>query len=123
MKGSKQSRTVVIHPEAALNILKLINEYSLEHEDYLFQSRKGNNKPISPRQAFEVLKTAYRAAKLQGNTGTHSMRKSFCKRVYDASGKDLLITQRAMNHVSLSSTQSYLDCDAEVVDELVANLK
>lgn len=123
MKGSHSSRTVVLHSEAQLNVLKLINEYSLEHEDYLFQSRKGMNQPITRYRAWSILKAAYRACKLQGKVACHSTRKSYSRRFYDASGQSLIKTQRALGHSNISSTVSYLSVDDEEIDNIILNLK
>lgn len=123
MKGNKSSRTVAIHPEASENILKLINQYNLEHDDYLFQSREGNNKPISSRHAWSILKVAFRLARLQGKCSTHSCRKSFAQRLYKASGNSLIKTQKGLGHSSISSTISYLSVDDEEIDSIILNLK
>ena len=40
--------------------------------------------------------------------GSHSMRKSFCRRLYEASGKDINLTRVGMGHSSITVTQAYL---------------
>lgn len=123
MKGSHSSRTVVLHSEAQHNILKLINEYNLEHDDYLFQSRKGMNRPITRYRAWSILKAAYRACKLQGKVACHSTRKFFAEKLYSASGNSLIKTQRGLGHKNISSTISYLSVDDNEIDEIILSLK
>lgn len=123
MKGKHSSRSVILHPEAQQSLVKLINEYSLQPNDFLFQSRKGLNNPISKQHAWLILKTAYRACRLQGHCSTHSMRKSLAARVYAASDRDLVKTSKALGHANVSSTISYLDCNSEELDDLIKNLK
>jgi integrase len=49
---------------------------------YVFQSRKGPNRPISRRQALRILREVYDADELTGPLGTHAMRKTFANQVY-----------------------------------------
>lgn len=48
----------------------------LEDEDFLFQSRKGVNKPITRETAYRVLKELEPKFKLD-RVGTHTLRKTF----------------------------------------------
>lgn len=123
MKGSHESRTIVLHPEASSSVLKLITEYNLSPNDYLFQSRKGLNNPISTRQAWYILKIAFKAAQLSGKVSCHSTRKSFASKVFEASNRNLVVTQKALGHRNVSSTISYLDCESEIVDNLILGIK
>jgi integrase len=65
------------------------------------------------------LKKAFRAAGVEGNTGTHSLRKTFCNKVYRALRNDLIATQAAMHHRSISSTIRYLSFDAAEVESAI----
>lgn len=123
MKGKHSSRTTILHPEAKSAILELINAEHLESEHYLFQSRKGINQPIKRGQAWTILKTAFRMCQLQGKVATHSLRKSFAARVYEATNKDIVKTQHALGHKSLSSTSSYLDASSDEIDNAILSIK
>ncbi|WP_298846637.1 hypothetical protein [uncultured Clostridium sp.] len=48
----------------------------MSDEEYLFQSRKGGNKPISRVQAYRILNNAAKHVRLQ-EVGTHTLRKTF----------------------------------------------
>jgi len=59
--------------------------------------------------------------------GTHSLRKTFCRRIYEASGHDLVLTKAAMGHAHLSTTERYLAADetraAALIRALPAGLR
>ena len=42
------------------------------------------------------------------NYGTHSLRKTFCRKIYRAVGHDINLTRAVMGHASISTTQKYL---------------
>jgi integrase len=121
-KGKVQSRTVALH-QSAKEALKIHLEQmgDLPPTCPLFLSRNQNQslKPISRFQAHGLLKAAYAEAGLIGHLATHTMRKSFAKRLYAAFNKDLILTQKALGHKSILSTVSYLEADQTEVDQAV----
>lgn len=121
-KGKSQGQSVLIHPAVKPFLSQLILEYSLKPTEFLFKSEKGENQAINRVWAWRVLKAAYNAAGLQGKVACHSMRKSYAKRIYELSDKDLLITQKALRHKSILSTISYLDVEQETVDNLISKV-
>lgn len=123
MKGKRASRTIPLHSEAKRAIAHLILEYNLTPESYLFQSRKGINQPIEPRQVNRILKAAVNRLGLAGSISSHSMRKTLANRVYLASGKDIIATRDALGHSNSSSTSHYLAVSQEVVDALILGIK
>lgn len=123
MKGKLSSRTIPLHEDAKLAIERLIKYSSLSQDDYLFRSRQGDNKAITRRQAAHILKQTFDSLELQGKVSHHSFRKHYCKKVYEASGKDIITTQKAMAHKSLSSTQHYLEANQDEVDAIILGLK
>ena len=50
------------------------------------------------------------------------MRKTFADRVYRASGRDLVRTQRALGHVNINSTVQYLSWSLDDLQELILQL-
>jgi integrase len=74
-------------------------------------------------QAFRVLVDACVACGIDTTRiSTHSLRKTFVRRVYAASGNDLIRTQRAVGHSSPITTARYLETDAADLDRLVLTL-
>ena len=86
---------------------------------FIFQSKKGRNKPISRVHAWRILNEAYDANEMAGKLGTHSMRKTFADRVYDKLGRDLVKTQRALGHRNINSTVQYLSFREEEIDAAI----
>jgi integrase len=124
MKGKSTSREVLLHDEVKAVIKEYVNTLGCySPNDPLFKSRQGENKPISRKQAWLILKEAYKEVGLKGSTGTHSARKSFARSVYEASGHDIVLTQKAIGHASIVTTIKYLDIKQDEVDEVIRKLK
>jgi integrase len=84
------------------------------------QGADGHPKAISRVQARNILIEAYAANGLEGQLGTHAMRKTFANRIYEKLGHALVKTQRALGHANINSTVSYLsfreaDIDAAIL--------
>jgi integrase len=126
MKGKWQGRSVILHPEAkaalATWLMAMPRHGAVTPDTYLFQSRKGVNRPLRRGQAGHILRQAYAAAGLTGMIGCHGMRKTFGQRVYEKSGRDLRATQHAMGHKSPASTAAYLAVDEQAIDTIILAL-
>jgi site-specific recombinase XerD len=85
----------------------------------VFLSRKGDNRPVTRVHAWRVLHQAFTDTDLGGKLGTHSMRKTFANKVYDALGHDLIKTQRALGHRNINSTACYLSFREEDIDRAI----
>ena len=118
MKGKKRGREIPLHPEARAALKAYLFGAS---NDAKKPEVAGNDKlfPFTRQHAWRIFKNAVTAAALTGKLGTHAMRKTFAKRVYHALGKDLINTQRAMGHASVSSTASYLAFEEEEIDKAI----
>lgn len=92
-------------------------------DQFLFRSRSGDNRPISRTQAHRLLKSLCRECGVDSTRiSTHSLRKSFVRAVYDASGHDLVRTQRIVQHALALTTARYLESTQTELDELVLGL-
>lgn len=105
MKGKLASRTIPLS-QGVQDVLKEYIETLPATQEYLFSSRKGGR--ISRVHAWRILRQAVLANKLKGKVATHSARKTFCEAIYKASNKDIVMTQAAMGHASLSNTAKYI---------------
>lgn len=74
---------------------------------YLFKSKKGDNKAISRIQAYDLINAAARACGIEGNIGTHTLRKTFGYHARIA-GVDISILQNIFNHSSPGITKRYI---------------
>ena len=125
MKKKTEGRTVLLHPDAKLALAEWVDELKTpslsptSRSTYLFRSRKGRNRPISRIHAWRAIREAYESNELRGPLGTHSMRKTFANRVYDALEHDLVKTQRALGHKNINSTVQYLSFREEEIDAAI----
>ena len=124
IKGKTHGRTVLLHPEVKQAVALWLNESAEIPSDYtyLFKSRKGSNQPISRKQAWRILDTLISRVGLSGKFGTHTMRKSFAKKIYELLDHDLVKTQKSLGHVSIQSTVSYLSFDQGEIDNAILSL-
>jgi integrase len=123
-KGKRAGFSLPIHPaaQAALTAYLLADRANVSASSPLFRSAKtsnGGSRALDRSGAWRRLKKAFRGAGVEGNTGTHSLRKTFCNRVYRALGNDLIATQAAMHHRSITSTIRYLSFDAVEVEKAI----
>jgi integrase len=97
-------------------VKKAIDEYitGMDLQEYLFQSRKGDNKPISRVQAYRVLKKAGNELGIE-HLGTHTLRKTFGYHHYKQN-KDVALLQRIFNHNSPTTTLEYIGINQEEID-------
>jgi integrase len=124
MKGQHESRTVPLNPRLAPALGAWLAELE-RHGGYtaqtpLFRSAKGG--AIHRQHAWTVLRRGYVKAGLRGKLATHTLRKTFAKRLYEATGRDLVHTKHALGHRSLSSTEHYVSFPEEALSDLIRDL-
>ncbi|WP_031368501.1 tyrosine-type recombinase/integrase, partial [Clostridium botulinum] len=90
---------------------------NLKQNDYIFQSRKGINSPISTTQAYRILKEGAESLGIE-NFGTHSLRKSWGYWTYKASRYNIGLIMDTFNHSSEKITLKYIGITQEDKDEL-----
>ena len=86
----------------------------MEDEDYIFKSKKGNNKPISRVQAYRILNDAGKRIGLN-EVGTHTLRKTFGYHFYQKT-KDIALLQELFNHSAPSVTLRYIGINQDMMD-------
>lgn len=123
MKKKMEGRTVALHSEAREVLELWVRELmALGHVDpktFVFRSREGANQSLDRRSAWHLLRQAYKKCGLTGKLGTHSMRKTFAKRVHEKLGRDLMKTQKALGHARVTSTVSYLSFAEEEIEDAI----
>lgn len=102
-------------------ILLFMKEYDLEKEEYVFQSRKGINKPISRQQASFILSEAAEYVGIKEPISSHSMRKTWGYWAYKEKFS-LAIIMEALNHSSIYQTRKYLGLTQEDLDDVYLSL-
>lgn len=143
VKGKENARMVPVNADGRKAIRELIDWHwaqygTLDPERPLFVSRKGNSpreidnlsltadkslfisrgKAMTRKTGHIVLKEAFEKAGLNGKLATHSLRKSFAQRVYDASG-DVVLVQELLGHADISTTRKYLGVSYQKAQRVV----
>lgn len=132
MKGKRSSRDVPLNERARAALaewLPVLYRWRDAGPDlYLFQSAKGGR--LSRRQAARIVARLARTLHMPPRIGTHSLRKTFARAVYDNAcacwrpGLELPIrvVMKALGHRSVDVTEHYLGLDMEAVDAAVLEL-
>lgn len=114
---TNKSKKQMINGQLKQDIDRYIQD--MEDEEYLFQSRKGENEPISRVQAYRVLKKAANKLGLK-KIGTHTLRKTFGYHHYQRN-KDVAMLQQLFNHSSPSVTLDYIGISQDEQDASMKN--
>ena len=96
-----------------------LNKYTegMINNEYLYQSQKGNNKPISRVQAYRILNDVANKVGLE-DIGTHTLRKTFGYWHYKQY-KDVALLQELFNHSAPSVTLRYIGINQDVMDKTI----
>ena len=95
----------------------------MQEGEPLFPSRF-HGKRVTSWGANEVVHAVLARAGIDGNGdyGTHTLRKTFCRQVYKNSQHDLNLTRAVMGHSSCATTQKYLHVDEAEITQAVMGL-
>jgi integrase len=122
-KKTGKQNVAIINKEIADTFQKYLEYYECEADEdqFLFQSRKGKNYPITTYRVTGLLKEWTAAINLKGNYGAHSLRKTFCyhQRVHFGVSWELL--SKRLNHSSPSVTRRYIGVQDEEVESILLN--
>lgn len=127
--GYGRTRWVPILPELRASLQSLRNwlrlHFELEPDLPLFVSRVGDAdgraQPLSSERARVIMQRIFAAAGIRndGRLGTHTLRKTWARRVYEASGYDIMVLRDALGHSDVSISQRYLEVGRERVLEAI----
>jgi site-specific recombinase XerD len=125
---TKQGRTVLLNSDAKKALSALVNwlkAKGLDANAPLFVSRKHVNgyAAISRQQAHKLLKDLFAAIGEFGNVSTHTLRKTFAKAIYDATGGKIELVQIALGHAAITSTVSYLSFNTQSIDDAINRMR
>lgn len=111
-KKTKKNRTLYLNKNVYKNYIEPYIA-DLDDNEYLFQSKKGFNKPITEKRAYEIMKRAGLAIKLPYKIGSHTMRKTFGYILYQQT-KDIELVMLCLNHSSPRVTRRYIGLTEEM---------
>lgn len=84
-------------------------------EQYIFRSRQFENRPISPKRVYQIMKKVANFCGLD-NIGTHSMRKTFGYHHYKAF-RDVAQLMMIFNHDDQKTTLRYIGIEQDTIDK------
>jgi len=92
--------------------------------DFLFQSMRGENKPLSVNGFWRLLWKSVDWLGLSGRISTHSMRKTFAGRIHDKLLEDknpdnLRILQNGLGHANINNTIKYISFKEEGLNNAI----
>jgi len=126
-RKSISSRTVPLNGAAASAVEQYLfarfGAAPADSETPLFPSRKHGHR-LSRWQANRLVHQVLDQAGLtcRESYGTHTLRKTFCRKVYEATGHDINLTRAVMGHANVSTTQRYLPIDDQDITAAVMSL-
>jgi len=119
MKGSRYSRTIKLNTRTRQAITSFLTNGTHLPEHFLFRSRQGSNRPWSTCQAWRIIRGICKDLHIEGNIGTHSLRKTFAMSIYSATNNNIRLTQVALGDRTIQVTINYLLVSSTDVDNAV----
>lgn len=110
---TKKMRKIIISNTIKISLRQFTEQKN--SNEYLFKSRKGNNRPISRIQAYRIIHDACQKAEVKERIGTHTMRKTFGYHFYKQT-KDIALLQNILNHSSPNVTLRYIGVNQDIID-------
>ena len=89
--------------------------------EYLFQSREGDNRPLTTSMFYRIMRECADAVGLE-HIGTHTMRKTFGYHLYQQT-KDPQLVCEALGHSDPSITRRYIGINQETVDTAIGRFR
>lgn len=126
VKGKETARIVPVNADGQEAIRELI-QWHIQYYGYLdptrplFMSRQGGG-ALSRSHAHRILEAAFRKAGLNGKLATHSLRKTFAQRCYDACG-DIHQVSELLGHKNVETTKRYIGISYTKLQETVAAIE
>jgi integrase len=118
-KKTGKDNVLMINKSVYKILVEYLEEAKLMDEDFLFQSRNGNNKPLTRETVHKMIKEWTSA--LKGHYGTHTLRKTFgyMQRTKHAVSFEVLC--KRFGHSSPTITMRYLGIDDKEVSGILLN--
>lgn len=94
------------------NYYRFIWDEPVEPQHYLFRSFKARNAPLTNMMIHNIVKSSFDSAGIyydqSRKLGTHSLRKTYARNIYEKTDRDINVTARLLGHKNVNSTMSYL---------------
>ena len=107
-------RKIRINAELERSLIKYINDWKLQLDDWLFPSFRSPEKHIDRVTTWKFLKKASEEAQIE-NFGTHSMRKTLAYHIYSQT-KNISLVMKMLNHTNPAVTMRYIGISQDMID-------
>ena len=114
-----KSNILMINKSVFSVLQNYLSSCQLSDDDFLFQSRKGNNRPLTVSSVNRMVKGW--TFGMNGNFGTHSLRKTFGYIQRTRFGVSFEVLCRRFNHSNPSTTMRYLGIQSKEVSDILMN--
>ena len=118
-KKTGKMNVLMVNKESRKVLDVFLNEARPGDEEYIFKSRKGENKPITKSYVNQKMKVW--TAGMKGNFGTHTMRKTFGFIQRKEFGVGFEILCKRFGHSNPSVTMRYLGIEDKEVSGILLN--
>jgi integrase len=89
--------------------------------EYLFKSRKGENRPLTVQAVNRLVKSWCKAVNLKGNYGAHTLRKTFGYVQRTVHGVGFELIAKRFNHSNPAVTMRYLGIEDKEIHGILMN--
>jgi integrase len=120
---TKKYRRVALNPAVIEAIQKLIATREFDDDEYLFQSQRGENRPIGVDTLSYYVKNWCRNAGLKGNYASHTLRKTWGYWQRIENNTSIPILMRAFGHATQQQTLSYLGIQEQEINDIYMRLE
>ena len=125
-KKTKKRRIIQINEKLSVLIENAASIVGADPAHYVFTGRKNTGKPITIQQLNRLLRqTVKEYGVVDDRISSHSLRKTFGKRVYEMNNKSenaLVILSQIFNHSSIAITRRYIGLQREVIRNVYLSL-
>lgn len=103
-------------------IKKYIKKYNFSQNEYIFPKDRNTKDAIGRTTAWRWIKKLAQEAGVDYHVGTHSLRKSFGRWIWDET-HDLLLVQELLQHSSSEETQRYICLEKNDIEKFRSEIK
>lgn len=118
-KKTGKDKRILITPSLKRDIKIYIEDKS--QDEYLIKSRQGNNKPLSRKTVYWILRNTAKECGID-EIGSHTLRKTFGYHFYKKY-KNVAMLMDLFNHSSEKVTLRYIGINQDIVDRAMQNFR
>lgn len=121
-KKTKKQNLLALNPTVIRALELYAAQAAREPGRYLFESSRGNGRPISRQQAFRLVREAAFGTGLSEHVSCHSLRKTFGYFAWQQNISPVLL-MKIYNHSSFQVTKRYLGIEQDEKDEVYMKIQ